>query len=57
MARCDTTTRVIASPPDLTYAALVDPDALLSWLPPEGMRAEFEHFDLRPGGSYRMVLT
>ena len=35
----------------------VDPDALVMWLPPTGMRARFDHFDARPGGSYRLVLT
>lgn len=39
------------------YAALVDPDALIAWLPPEGMSGRFEWFDARPGGSYRLVLT
>jgi predicted GNAT family N-acyltransferase/uncharacterized protein YndB with AHSA1/START domain len=39
------------------YAALVDPEALLAWLPPSGMSGRFEHFDARPGGSYRLVLT
>lgn len=57
MARTDTASRVIAAPPDRVYAALVDPDALTAWLPPEGMSGRFEHFDVRPGGSYRMVLT
>ena len=57
MSRTDTGSRVIAAPPDRVYAALVDPDALTSWLPPAGMHARFEHFDARPGGSYRMVLA
>jgi len=57
MPRTDTASRVIAAPPDRVYAALVDPDALTVWLPPEGMSGRFEHFDIRPGGSYRMVLT
>lgn len=57
MARTDTAVRSIAAPPDLVYAALMYPEALLAWLPPVGMSAEFEHFDPRPGGSYRMVLT
>lgn len=39
------------------YAALVDRDALSTWLPPDGMTARFERFDPRPGGSYRLVLT
>ena len=39
------------------FAALVDADDLLVWLPPEGMAGRFEHFDCRPGGSYRLELT
>jgi uncharacterized protein YndB with AHSA1/START domain len=48
---------VIAAAPERVYAALVDPEALVAWLPPAGMSARVERFDLRPGGSYRMVLT
>ena len=55
--RTDTSSRLVDAPPDRVYAALVDPDALVTWLPPEGMSARFEHFDARPGGSYRLVLT
>ena len=56
MARTDTAARVVAASPARVYAALVDPDALAAWLPPEGMSGRFERFDARPGGSYRMVL-
>lgn len=45
------------SAPERVYAALVDPEALARWLPPDGMSGRFEHFDARPGGSYRLVLT
>jgi uncharacterized protein YndB with AHSA1/START domain len=55
--RTDRASRVIAAPPDRVYAALVDPEALMVWLPPAGMTGEFERFDARPGGSYRLVLT
>jgi len=48
---------MIAAPPERVWAALVDPGALLAWLPPGGMTGSFERFDARPGGSYRMVLT
>jgi uncharacterized protein YndB with AHSA1/START domain len=48
---------VIAAPPGRVWAALVDPGALMAWLPPGGMTGRFERFDARPGGSYRMVLT
>lgn len=40
-----------------TFAALSSPDALAAWLPPEGMSGRFERFDMREGGSYRLVLT
>jgi uncharacterized protein YndB with AHSA1/START domain len=39
------------------FDALVDRDALETWLPPPGMTARFERFDPSPGGSYRLVLT
>lgn len=57
MPRTDTASRVVAAPPERVYAAFVDPDALMAWLPPDGMAARFEWFDPRPGGSYRLVLT
>ena len=57
MPRTDSASHVIAAPPESVYAALVDPEALAEWLPPEGMRARFDRFDARPGGSYRLVLT
>src|ERR671918_3235258 len=57
MPRTDTASRVIAAPPAKVYAALVDREALTAWLPPDGMTGEFEGFDPRPGGSYRLVLT
>ena len=47
----------MAAPPERVWVALIDPEALLAWLPPGGMTARFERFDARPGGSYRMVLT
>ena len=57
MARTDRASRVIAAPPGRVWAALVDPGALMAWLPPGGMTGRFERFDARPGGSYRLVLT
>ena len=48
---------MVAASTERVYAALVEPDALTSWLPPAGMTARFDHFDLRRGGSYRLVLT
>ena len=57
MARTDTASRMIAAPLDRVYAALIDPGALTTWLPPDGMSGRFERFDAYPGGSYRLVLT
>ena len=57
MPRTDAASRVIAAPAAHVFAALVDPEALLAWLPPAGMTGRFERFDARPGGSYRLVLT
>lgn len=57
MPRTDRSSRVITAPVARVFEALVDRDALATWLPPSGMRASFERFDPRPGGSYRLVLT
>lgn len=48
---------MVAAAPDEVFAALVDPEALVTWLPPGDMTGRFDHFDAQPGGSYRMVLT
>ena len=39
MPRTDKGSRVMAAPPERVWAALVDPEALLAWLPPGGMTA------------------
>lgn len=57
MPRIDRAHRVIPASVDEVYAALIDPAALMVWLPPEGMSGRFERFDARPGGSYQLVLT
>lgn len=57
MRRTDRASRLIAAAPDRVFGALTDADALAAWLPPTGMTARFDRFDLRPGGSYRLVLT
>jgi uncharacterized protein YndB with AHSA1/START domain len=57
MPRTDTASRVIAAPIERVYDAFIAPTALEAWLPPDGMIGRFERFDLRPGGSYRLVLS
>ena len=57
MTRTDKASRLVAATPEKIFAALIDADALTRWLPPSGMIGRFEHFDARPGGSYRLILT
>jgi uncharacterized protein YndB with AHSA1/START domain len=57
MPRTDRSSRVIDAPVARVFNALLDRDALETWLPPSGMTARFERFDPTPGGSYRLVLT
>jgi len=55
--RTDTASAVVAAPRERVWAALVDADARVRWLPPTGMTGRFEEYDARAGGGYRMVLT
>ena len=57
MTRTDSASREVRASVERVFAALIDPEALLVWLPPEGMDARFDRYDARPGGGYRMVLT
>lgn len=56
MGRTDQVSRLINASPARIYNALIDPSLRLQWLPPTGMSASFESFDLSVGGGYRMVL-
>lgn len=56
MPRTDAAARTVSASPSRAFEALVDPASLLAWLPPDGMTGRFEHVDIRPGGSYRLVL-
>jgi 8-oxo-dGTP diphosphatase len=57
MSRRDWASLLIHADRKSVFAALTDRKALLAWLPPRGMHGRFERFDLRDGGSYRLVLT
>jgi len=57
MSRIDRSERVVHGDVAGVFEALIDPEALASWLPPTGMSGRFEHYDARAGGSYRMVLS
>jgi uncharacterized protein YndB with AHSA1/START domain len=54
--RTDQASRVLDATPQAVYRALVDPVALVAWLPPKGMRGQIHAFEPRVGGSYRMTL-
>ena len=57
MSRTDRASRLIDVSVERAFEALIEREALLAWLPPDGMTAAFKRFDLRPGGSYRLVPT
>ena len=57
MGRTDRASLLIHADRAEVFAAMTSRDALLAWLPPKGMHGRFERFDMRPGGSYRLLLT
>lgn len=54
--RVDTASLIIDAPPDAIYRAFIEQEALLAWLPPEGMSGEILEFEPQPGGAFRMAL-
>jgi len=57
MGRTDRASLLLHVDSDEVFTALTSREALLAWLPPAGMQGRFERFDMREGGSYRLVLT
>jgi len=51
--RIDTASRVIRASAQVIYQAMLKPEALALWLPPEGMSAEIDLFDAKKGGIYK----
>ena len=49
--------RVLRAPPERVYRALLDPDAMVKWLPPHGFTGRVLASDVRVGGQYRMQFT
>lgn len=45
------------APPDRVYRALLDPDAVATWMVPDGMTSEVHTFEAREGGAFRISLT
>ena len=46
--------RLLRAPPEKVYRALLDPDALGKWLPPNGFTGKVYQMDAKVGGNYRM---
>ncbi len=61
MAPSDTNTIrlhiVLRCPPNRLYRALLDPDALVKWMPPNGFTGKVHQLDAKVGGTYRMSFT
>ena len=49
-------TRRIRAAPEAIYAAFMDPEVLVEWLPPDRMTGQIHRFDPRTGGGYEMSL-
>jgi uncharacterized protein YndB with AHSA1/START domain len=54
--RTDTASRLIMASPGAVYRALLDAEALMAWLPPEGMTGRALRFEPWEGGHYRIEL-
>ena len=46
--------RIVRAPAERVYRALLDPDAMVKWLPPHGFTGKIHQMDARVGGGYRM---
>jgi uncharacterized protein YndB with AHSA1/START domain len=49
--------RVLRCPPARLYRALLDPDAIMKWMPPNGFTGKVHSIDVKVGGTYRMSFT
>jgi uncharacterized protein YndB with AHSA1/START domain len=55
--RTDIASRIIRASPQAIYRALLDPEAIVRWRPPAGMKAHVYAFDAREGGTFRMSFS
>lgn len=55
--RIDSVSRIILAAPPTIYQAFLNPASLAQWLPPQGMAAQIDLFEPRPGGQFRITLT
>lgn len=55
--RIDTAAKIIRAAPQTLYEAYLNPDALASWLPPDGMTGSVSIYEPHEGGTYEITLT
>lgn len=55
--RTDSATRLVRASPEAIYRAFMDVEALMAWLPPQGMSGRALLFEPWQGGRYRIELT
>ena len=49
--------RVLRATPERVYRALLNPEAKVKWLPPNGFTGKMHHDDAKVGGTYKMSFT
>ena len=52
--RTDSASRVIKASSQKIYQAFLNPEAIVSWRPPEGMKCHIYEFNPHEGGTFRM---
>lgn len=57
MTRTDSASRLIRASRGRVYRAFLDSEALMSWLPPDGMDGHVDCFEPHDGGTFRFTLT
>src|SRR5690606_14936638 len=49
--------RVLSAPPERVYRAFLAPDAMVKWLPPQGVTGKIHEMKAEVGGGYKMSFT
>jgi uncharacterized protein YndB with AHSA1/START domain len=49
--------RVLRATPEKVYRAVLDPDALVKWNPPNGFTAKVHHLESKVGGTFKLSFT
>jgi uncharacterized protein YndB with AHSA1/START domain len=57
MPRVDRASSPVGAAPAWVYRALVDPELLVLWLPPDGAQARIDRLEARPGGRIAITLS